>query len=103
VPHLRPGNTILLTYGSGKYRPIFRCKGARVARSTANRKAHALAESILLFMRSSATYTSDPIQSQRPSSESRSTQPQDLRHLDETILKPKGNNTLRKWGGSLRR
>ncbi|MDE3165954.1 MAG: hypothetical protein KGN36_09120 [Acidobacteriota bacterium] len=99
VPGLLPGETILLAYGSGRYQPIFRCK-IRPSPKPLQTQKHTLdvfceIDPSLHDRLGRADYRVDPVAKTFVGITIDT--PEDLQHLDERIIKPKGNNTLRRW------
>jgi hypothetical protein len=99
IPNLRPGDTILLAYGSGKYEPVFRCTvcAASVPVRTSKHifEVFTYLDESLHARLSEARYEPDPVVKRFIGISIGS--PEDLRHVRRTIIKPKGNNTLRRW------
>jgi hypothetical protein len=99
VPHLQPGETILLAYGSGTYAPVFRC--AIVASPNPVRTDNHVFEVFCEIDHSlhqqlaHANYDPDPVAKTFIGISIDLLQ--DLRNVKEVIVKPKGNNTLRRW------
>ncbi len=99
VQHLCPGDTILLAYGSGKYQPVFRCK---VCASPMPVRTSKHVFEVFCYLDESlserlheARYLPDPVVKRFIGICIES--PEDLRHVRQTIVKPGGNNTLRRW------
>ena len=99
VPRLRPGNTILLAYGSGRYEPVFRCtvcaSPAPVRTSKHIFEVFSYLDESLHARLEEARYTPDPVVKKYIGISIDA--PQDLRHVKQTLVKPGGNNTLRRW------
>lgn len=101
VQHLRPGHQILLAYGAdGKYSPVFRCKVCASPEPVRTRK-HTfdvfcyIAEPFHDRLKAEG-YRPDPMIHRFTGISIGSLQ--DLRDSKCKITKPKGNNTLRRWG-----
>jgi hypothetical protein len=96
IPNLRPGDTILLAYGSGKYEPVFRCSVC--AASVPVRTSKHIFEVFCYLdesLHARAQYTPDPVVKKYIGISIDA--PEDLRHVRQTVVKPAGNNTLRRW------
>jgi hypothetical protein len=100
VQALRPGDEILLVYGTaGKYRPVFRCR-VRVPEEPVRQGMQRFDGFCYIPERlhnqlQSAGYEPDPVIRQFVGIAIELVE--DLRQIDCTITKPKGNNTLRRW------
>jgi hypothetical protein len=100
VQALRPGDQILLVYGSaGKYRPVFRCRirapEERVRLGIQRFDGFCYIAERLLDQLKSAGYEPDPVIQRFVGIAIELVE--DLRQTGCTIVKPKGNNTLRRW------
>jgi hypothetical protein len=99
VPHLRPGHTILLAYGTGKYEPVFRCTVCASAVPVRTSKhifdVFCYSDASLHAQLGEARYDPDPVVQKFIGISIEA--PENLRHIRQLILKPKGNNTLRRW------
>lgn len=99
VPRLRPGDTILLAYGSGRYEPVFRCticaSPVPVRTSKHIFDVFCYLDESLRARLEDARYEPDPVVQKFIGISIDA--PEDLRHLKQTIVKPGGNNTLRRW------
>jgi hypothetical protein len=100
VQRLRPGHQILLVYGAdGKYAPVFRCKVC-ASPETVRTREHTfdvfcyIAEEFHERLKAEG-YAPDPVVQRFTGISIGSLQ--DLRNIECTITKPKGNNTLRRW------
>jgi len=100
VQALRPGDQLLLVYGSaGKYRPVFRCRirapEERVRLGIQRFDGFCYIAERLLDQLKSAGYEPDPVIQRFVGIAIELVE--DLRQTGCTIVKPKGNNTLRRW------
>jgi hypothetical protein len=100
IQRLRPGHQILLAYGEdGRYSPVFRCRVCTSPEPVRTRK-HTfdvfcyIAENFHKRLKAER-YESDPIIRRFTGIAVDSVQ--DLRDNKTRIMKPKGNNTLRRW------
>ena len=104
VPRLRPGDTILLAYGSGTYEPVFRCKVRRSPNPVRTPKhifeVFCYLDDSLSQRLLDARYEPDPVVKKFIGISIEA--PEDLRHVRRTIVKPAGNNTLRRWDEAFR-
>ena len=95
-----PGHSILLVYGAdGKYAPVFRCQVC-LSPETVRTPEHTfdvfcyIAEEFHDRLKAEG-YAPDPVVRRFTGISIGSLQ--DLRNIECTITKPKGNNTLRRW------
>ena len=100
IQRLRPGHHILLVYGAdGKYAPVFRCQvclspePVRTPEHTFDVFCY-IAEEFHDRLKAEG-YAPDPVVRRFTGISIGSLQ--DLRNIECTITKPKGNNTLRRW------
>lgn len=100
VRALRPGDHILLVYGTaGQYGPVFRCR-VRAPEEPVGLGMHKFDGFCYIPERlhdqlKSAGYEPDPVIQRFVGIAIELVE--DLRQIDRTIVKPKGNNTLRRW------
>src|ERR1051326_2062326 len=100
VQRLRPAHHILLVYGAdGKYAPVFRCQVCAAPEIVRTREHWFdvfcyIAEEFHDRLKAEG-YAPDPVVQRFTGISIGSLQ--DLRGIECTITKPKGNNTLRRW------
>ncbi len=100
VQGLQPGDQILLVYGTaGQYRPVFSCR-VRVPDEPVELGMHRFDGFCYIPDRlhdqlKAGGYEPDPVIHQFVGIAIELVE--DLRQIDRTITKPRGNNTLRRW------